>query len=135
MDIEQIFASLKVVEEEPEIMEGAVKFCEHPLSLKSKDVEQKVVEGSAEFWDYAWEPIAKEANQIFKNWKRLDFSVFLGFLDYKYLFPMWCDQCRKKVFNMNQDELIKIDEGYTYKYKFSVCNDCAPIIEYVNSYY
>ncbi|CAK5005757.1 unnamed protein product [Meloidogyne enterolobii] len=104
-------------------------------SLNIKDVEQKTVEGTAEFWDCPWHPSIKEINQVIKNGEKLDLSTFWIFLDHNYEVSTWCCQCRETVFDMDQDEIIKLLEGNTYSFKFFVCSECAQIIKYATFHY
>nr|CAD2184861.1 unnamed protein product [Meloidogyne enterolobii] len=104
-------------------------------SMPNKVVEQKVLEGTAEFWDCSWHPLTKELNQMIKKGEKLDSATLFTFLDHNYELSTWCDQCRSTLFEMEQDEIIKIEKGNTYKYKFFVCADCAQIIKYATFYY
>nr|CAD2172673.1 unnamed protein product [Meloidogyne enterolobii] len=103
--------------------------------MPGKDDEQNVIEGIAEFWECSWHPQTKEINQMIKNGEKLDASTFLIFLDHNYETSTWCEQCRKTLLEMKQEEILEVGEGNTYKYKFFVCTDCAQIIKYATFYY
>nr|CAD2193845.1 unnamed protein product [Meloidogyne enterolobii]CAD2199848.1 unnamed protein product [Meloidogyne enterolobii] len=103
--------------------------------LSGNVVEQNIIEGTAEFWDCEWHPQTKELNRMIKNGEKMDASTFFIFLDHNYETSSWCDKCRKTLYEMKQDEILKFEEGNTYKYKFFVCTDCAQIIKYATFYY
>nr|CAD2202663.1 unnamed protein product [Meloidogyne enterolobii] len=72
---------------------------------------------------------------MIKNGEKLDSSTLFTFLDHNFELSTWCDHCRTKILKKEQDEIIKVEKGNTYKYKFFVCADCAQIIKYATFYY
>ncbi|CAK5072872.1 unnamed protein product [Meloidogyne enterolobii] len=129
--MEQTFAKFLNINDikEETIKQGSLN------EMFGKAVKQNVLEGTAMFWDCSWHPLTKEINQKIKNGENLDISMFFEFLDHNYETSTWCDQCRKTLYEMKQDEILKVEEGNTYKYKFFVCSDCAQIIKYATFHY